>query len=113
MPHEAKDALCEYHRVLKKNGAIYIRVPNIQEPCRIISEGRSDEILYHSPGGAVTSLDMLYGQHEHVRRSGIYMAHKNGFTQTSLEKLLQNSGFKNVSVNISDDKLELFAQGKK
>jgi hypothetical protein len=113
MPHEAKTALHEYRRVLKQKGTLFIRVPNIQEPCRIIGEGRADEILYHSPGGAVTSLDMLYGQHEHVRRSGIFMSHKNGFTQHSLQMLLEEINFKKISVRISDDKLELFAEGSK
>jgi hypothetical protein len=113
MPYEAKDALYEYKRVLKKNGKLFIRVPNIQEPCRIISEGKASEILYHSPGGTVTSLDMLYGQHEHVRRSGIYMTHKNGFTETLLESLLQKIRFTKISVRVSDDKLELFAEAIK
>lgn len=113
MPHESREALHEYLRVLKKNGKLIIRVPNIQEPCRIVGEGRAAEVLYHSPGGAVTSLDMLYGQHEHVRRSGIYMVHKNGFTQDSLGALLREVGFRKLEVRISEDRLELFAEAWK
>ncbi len=56
-----------------------------------------DDKLYQSPAGPITVLDVLYGYSVEIERSGQeFFAHKTGFTQKSLNSVLQRAGFSKI-----------------
>ena len=90
-PHEVQKALSEFKRVLKPDGVVICFVPDLEDV------EATDDVLYQSPCGPITGLDMIYGKDNLVKDS-LYMAHHTGFTQKRLEKELLKAGFKEVSV---------------
>ena len=89
-PHEVEIALAEFHRVLKQGGHLMVFVPDLQDV------QATDEVLFESPSGPISGLDLIYGFRP-ATKANIYMQHKTGFVQETLEKALQ--GFSKVVVN--------------
>lgn len=81
-PYEVDKALSEFSRVLKPKGVAYIIVPDLEDV------KATDEVLYVSPSGPITGLDMIYGCQRLVE-SMPYMQHKTGFTAKMLEKAMR------------------------
>jgi|GEM_PF-3691545 len=48
---------------------------------------------YQSPAGPIAPLDMLYGHRPALARGNLYMAHRTGFTLTSLMNMFRTAGF--------------------
>ena len=97
--HDVPRVLAGFRHVLKEGGFAQIVVPDIGEVMRLAAERRLDteDVLYQSPAGPITVLDVLYGYHVEIERSGQdYFAHKTGFTQKSLLNALHRSGYQNV-----------------
>ena len=94
--HDVSLVLAGFLHVLKDGGFAHIRVPDINEVMRVtIERGLDiDDILYKSPAGPITVLDVLYGYSVEIEQSGQdFFAHKTGFTQKSLNNALQRAGF--------------------
>ena len=94
--HDVPKVLAGFLHVLKEGGYAQIRVPDISEVMRVtIGRGIDiDDVLYQSPAGPITVLDVLYGYGIEIEQSGQdFYAHKTGFTQKSLLAALQRSGF--------------------
>jgi predicted SAM-dependent methyltransferase len=89
-PHEAKKVLSEFHRVLNDKGMLWVNVPNL-EGLEV-----SDKVVYESPSGPITALDMIYGHHKLIEGGMSYMAHHCGFTEKILEEHLKEAGFSQV-----------------
>lgn len=54
-----------------------------------------DDFLSHSPAGAITPRDVIYGYGVEIERSGQdFYVHKAGFTKKSLTALLEKCGFR-------------------
>lgn len=97
--HDVQKVLSGFLHVLKDGGFAEIRVPDLNELMRITIERGLDieDILYQSQAGPIMVLDVLYGYSVEIERSGQdYFAHKTGFTQKSLSKALQISGFSKI-----------------
>ena len=97
--HDVQKVLTGFLHVLKDNGFVHIRVPDIQEVMRVTIERNLDidDILYQSPAGPIMVLDVLYGYSVEIERSGQhFFGHKTGFTRKSLEKALRKAGFSKV-----------------
>ena len=95
--HEVKKVLAGFLHVLKDNGFVQIRVPDISELMRITVEKNLDidDILYRSSAGPIKVRDVLYGYSDEIEKSGLeYFAHKTGFTRKSLSKAINDAGFK-------------------
>jgi predicted SAM-dependent methyltransferase len=90
-PHEVPIALEGFHRVLNDGGAAFIVVPDLEDI------RPTEDVVYESAAGPVTGLDMYYGMARLIADNP-YMAHKCGFTQTTLTKVLQDAGFSTVHV---------------
>ena len=90
-PHETQQALRESCRVLVDGGYAVHVVPDLE------NVKATDEVLYESPAGPVTGLDMIYGMRSMVEQRP-HMAHKNGFTRATLEKALVDAGFSRVAI---------------
>jgi len=94
-PHEVRQCLWNFHRVLKPGGVLMVVVPNLAgiQP--------TEDVVYHSPSGPICGLDMFYGHHALIAESP-HMAHKCGFIQETLKSALESVGFVNVTVTADD-----------
>jgi ubiquinone/menaquinone biosynthesis C-methylase UbiE len=93
-PHEVPIALKEFYRVLKDDGIVVISCPDLQSVCEAVVNDRLLEPLYESSAGPISPIDILYGYRKDVAKGNEYMAHKGGFTYTSLNASFFEAGFK-------------------
>jgi len=107
--HESAIALKEFFRVLKPHGQALITLPDLQTAAELIAADRLEEIAYRAPAGAVTPLDMVYGFRPALARGNRFMAHKTGFTATTLAQALRKAGFPSVKVIRDKAKFSLWA----
>jgi len=94
--HDVPRVLVGFLHVLKDGGFAHIQVPDVAEVMRVAVERHMDvdDVLYTSPAGPITVLDVLYGYGAEIERSGRdYYAHKTGFTGKSLLAALDRAGF--------------------
>lgn len=97
--HDVPKVLAGFLHVLKPEGFVDIRVPDIKEVMRVAVERNLDieDVLYESPAGPIMVLDVLYGYTVEIERSGQdFYAHKTGFTPKSLLAALLRAGFSKV-----------------
>jgi len=82
--------LSEMRRILNPGGIVVMVVPDLTwaRP--------TTEVLYKSPYGPITGLDMFYG-HQELIKSNPYMAHKIAFTRDTLGEFL-GKHFEKVNV---------------
>jgi hypothetical protein len=101
--HEISLALREFLRVLKPNGRALIRVPDLED---IKPTG---EIVYKSTSGElIAGVDMYFGHRRSVAVNP-YMAHRFGFVQDTLKRVLTAAGFAKVDVARVPNLNELWA----
>ena len=93
-PHEVHTVLLEFHRVLKEDGIVVLTCPDLQSVCQAVVNDRLFETLYESPAGPIAPIDILYGHRDSVAEGKIYMAHKTGFTYSTLGSAFFKAGFK-------------------
>lgn len=108
--HDVANVLKGFRIVLKKDGFIFVRVPDLHAVmCRVIDEGLDiDDVLYVAACGPILVRDVIYGYHVEIERSGNdFYAHKTGFTAKSLLNVLTDNGF--TSVNIWCSSLDVTA----
>ncbi|MCC2630821.1 MAG: Methyltransferase type 11 [Candidatus Paceibacter sp.] len=96
-PMEVRDALLECKRVLKPEGFFLVTCPDLEIVSQRIVEGKLLDVMYESPEGPVTPLDMLYGFRPQLSRTADYMAHHTGFTLPVLLSSLRSIGFQTVT----------------
>lgn len=102
-PHDAVKALAEFKRVLIKNGALILIVPNLE------NIKPDDTVVYVSDAGPITGHDMYYGKKDLIEKNP-YMSHKAGYVPSTLSKLLEENGF-DVKVCEDDGSYNLYAVG--
>jgi SAM-dependent methyltransferase len=103
--HDVIKVLSGFLHVLKKDGFALIRVPDLGGVMRTVAEKNLDidDLLYQSPAGPIAVRDIIYGYGAEIERSGNdFFAHKTGFTQKSLTKILQQAGFKNILAGVGN-----------
>ena len=84
------------HHVLKPDGFLEIRVPDVGAVIRLAVQNQFDldDVLYHAPAGPILLRDVLWGYHPQIEQSGRdYFAHKTGFTIKSLLNFVTPIGF--------------------
>ena len=92
-PHEVPIALTEFYRVLNEDGMVVITCSDLQSIGKAILQDKLLEKLYSSPAGPVTAFDILYGHRKATLEGNEYMAHKGGFTYSTLYKSFKEVGF--------------------
>lgn len=92
--HEVPRVLGGFAHVLKPNGFVEIRVPDLAAVAREMAAGRDmEDSLYTSPAGPISVRDVLYGFGREIESGGDFYAHKTGFTTRSLVAALTRAGF--------------------
>ena len=107
-PHEVPIVLKEFYRVLKDDGMVVLRCPDLQSACEAIVNDKLLEPLYGSDAGPIAPIDLLYGYRESIALGNEYMAHKCGFTYSVLNSLFLEAGFKINYGGRNPDIFELF-----
>ncbi|RYF47765.1 MAG: class I SAM-dependent methyltransferase [Comamonadaceae bacterium] len=92
-PHEVPQALAEFRRVLKPEGFAIVTCPDLQAVAELVAQDKLTHPAYQSPAGPIAPLDILYGHRPALAHGNLYMAHRTGFTMSSLMKEFSASGF--------------------
>ena len=93
--HEVPIALGEFYRVLKDDGIVFVRCPDIQSVCKAVLEDKLLDTFYETEDGQkITPLDILLGNRQELLDGNEYMAKKCGFTYSVLNKAFSDAGFK-------------------
>lgn len=111
-PHEAPLALAEFLRVLRPGGFLLLTLPDLTQAAEAIAAGREEETVLMTNRGPITPLDILYGFRPFLARGNLYMAHNFAYTAGSLEKALNQAGFRDISVE-RDGEFNLWAVASK
>ncbi len=112
-PHEVAIALSEFLRVLKPNGFLVLTCPDLQSVCQAVAANRLLEPLYISAAGPIGPLDILYGHRQQIAQGKTYMAHRTGFTLSSLCADLTSAGFASVIGQQLAERFELWLLASK
>ncbi|MGZ5022966.1 MAG: class I SAM-dependent methyltransferase [Chthoniobacterales bacterium] len=94
--HEVPLAFAELVRVLSPTGFALVRSPDMEAIAQFVIEGRLADVIYTSPAGPITPLDMIYGHGAAIARGNHAMRHGTAFTQDLLGRDLQAAGFAEV-----------------
>ena len=108
--HDVPRVLAGFLHLLKPGAFAHVRVPDLGQVMRATLERKLDveDVLYESPAGPITVLDVIYGYGVEIERSGQdFYAHKTGFTEKALTRALEGAGFSQVF--IAEGELELEA----
>ena len=92
-PHEVPVALAEFRRVLKPEGFAIVTCPDLQAVAELIAQDKLMQPAYQSPAGPISPLDILYGHRPALARGNLFMAHRTGFTLSSLMHTFKAAGF--------------------
>ena len=110
--HDAATVLEGFRHVLKDDGFAEIRVPDLDAVMRRVVASGMDigDVLYESPAGPITVIDVIYGLGVEVARSGNdFYAHKSGFSPKLLDEALRAAGFTEVFVFMAAEIFEVRA----
>lgn len=109
--HQVVPTLSEFRRVLRIGGVLLITLPDLQSVMEKVmsQDGDLESVLYTSPAGPITGLDILYGYTPQIAMGNHFMAHKTGFTLRSLAKSLACAGFRDISI-FRDNHYNLWAR---
>lgn len=97
--HDVAKVLAGFQHVLKDDGFVFVRVPDMAALMRAVVERQLDitDILYQSGAGPIAVRDVIYGHGREIETSGNeFFAHKTGFTEKSLLEVLHAAGFSQV-----------------
>lgn len=95
-PHEVEKALSEFRRVLGTDGKLIVFVPDLE------GVSPTEDVLFVSPDGPITGLDLIYGSRKRIPTMP-HMAHHSGFTWKTLLAALRRAGFgKAIVQRLSD-----------
>ena len=92
--HEVPIALNEFYRVLKDDGLVIIKCPDLQSVAEAVAQDKLLDTLYVSPIGPISAIDIMYGNRQEISEGNTYMEKKVGFTYTALDGSFFEAGFK-------------------
>lgn len=96
-PHEVSVSLAEFMRVLKPKGFLVITCPDLKSVCQLIANDQLLEAAYQSAAGPISPIDIVYGHRPSMARGNLFMAHRCGFTEKTLNAVLLKAGFANTA----------------
>ena len=77
---------------------VLITLPDLQQVAEFIVADKLEEVAYESAVGPITPLDCVFGLGKDIAAGRTLMAHRTGFTATTLRKHLERTGFGNVRI---------------
>jgi hypothetical protein len=109
--HDVPRVLGGFQHVLKRTGWAEIAVPDIQKLMEdMVRDGKDIEsIWYRCSGGPITFHDVLYGWNAMMEDGNLFYAHRCGFTEKSLGRVLREAGFASVRIARAGFNLVAFA----
>ena len=84
----------EFYRVLKDDGLVIIKCPDLQSVAEAVAQDKLLDTLYVSPIGPISAIDIMYGNRQEISEGNTYMEKKVGFTYTALDGSFFEAGFK-------------------
>ena len=105
--HEVPIALGEFFRVLKDDGFVVIKCPDLQSVAAAIAQDKLLDTLYISPIGPISAIDIMYGNRQEISDGNTYMEKKVGFTYSVLNGSFAEVGFKTRYGGRSQNAFEL------
>ena len=105
--HEVPIALGEFFRVLKDDGFVVIKCPDLQSVAEAIAQDKLLDTLYISPIGPISAIDIMYGNRQEISDGNTYMEKKVGFTYSVLNGSFAEVGFKTRYGGRSQNAFEL------
>jgi len=111
--HEVDTVLREFMRVIRPDGFVVVTCPDLQTIAEAIADDRLTTPLYHSPAGPISAHDILYGHGASIAQGSTYMAHKCGFTESTLRAHAHASGFAMIGTRRRRGHLDLWLVGTK
>ena len=105
--HEVPIALGEFFRVLKDDGFVVIKCPDLQSVAEAIAQDKLLDTLYVSPIGPISAIDIMYGNRQEISDGNIFMEKKVGFTYSVLNGSFAEVGFKTRYGGRSQNAFEL------
>jgi len=111
--HEVPVVLEGFKKVLKPDGFVHIRVPDLGEVMRRVADDDLDldDELYVSAAGPIMVRDVIYGFGKEIEESGEdFYCHKTGFTAKRLRKVLADAGFSEIEITAQNLELEAIAK---
>jgi SAM-dependent methyltransferase len=96
--HEVPLALAEFIRVLKPQGFLLLTLPDLRQVAQLVVEDRLEDQAYTSLSGPITALDMIFGHSASLAQGNPFMAHRTGFTARTLQQLLIQAGFVEITL---------------
>lgn len=94
--HEVAAAFGEFLRVLNPDGFLLLRCPDLEAAAESMLRHGIEHAAYESPAGPITPLDMLFGFRPAVAAGNQFMAHRTGFTDERMGRMLLEAGFAEV-----------------
>lgn len=91
--HEIPIALAEFRRILRDDGFALISCPDLETVMTLFLNHGPDHVVYQSPAGPITPMDMMFGHTTSIAAGNLHMAHHSGLTAERLGDLLLNAGF--------------------
>jgi hypothetical protein len=89
-----------------------IVLPDIQQVASRVAFGQLEDVLYMSPAGPITALDVMYGYGKAIEAGNHFMAHKTAFTAQTLGQKIQDAGFIDIKTG-SDQTFNLWVMALK
>lgn len=109
--HEVPQALAAFHRVLKPEGFLVLRCPDIQRVAELMATRGLEDTLYtasiYGKKMDVSLLDMIYGSRQEIAEGNRFMAHRTAFTERTLRDKILAAGFEEARVSRAPDTVEL------
>lgn len=96
--HEVLPTLKEFHRVVTVGGEVLVGCPDLQQVARLIADDKLLDPVFSPPAGPIAPIDMIYGYRVSLAKGNHFMAHKTGFTTTTLKNLLEEAGFGDIRI---------------
>ena len=91
---EVPIALKEFYRVLKDDGMVVIKCPDLQTVCEAVAQDKLLETIYDSSAGPISPIDIMFGNRREMEEGNVYMEKKCGFTYSVLDRVFWEAGFK-------------------
>jgi SAM-dependent methyltransferase len=108
---EALSILKSFRRILKPDGTVYLRVPDMGLVNAHLAQGKKlDDIAYLSPAGGITYRDVRDGYGPEIARGNDWYRHKAGYDAQSMSQLLAEAGYQKADIEMARFELTVVAR---